>query len=79
MMLCDYTAVQSLICHMLRRDTRNPANESPALILHVRSTVQMQSQVSVSVQLQSQIISILPTAQEVMSVKLNSSIQGFYE
>lgn len=30
-------------------------------------------------QLQSQIICILPTAQGVMSVKLNPSVQGFYE
>lgn len=68
---------------MLRRDTCNPATNlrpcSCTRTQYVSSTVQMQSQVFVSVQLQSQIISILPTAQEVMSVKLNSSIQGFYE
>lgn len=45
--------------------------------LHVKGFVQMQSLSFVTVQLQSQIISILPTAQGVMSVKLNSSIQGF--
>lgn len=45
--------------------------------LSAKGFVQMQSQSFVTVQLQSQIISILPTAQGVMSVKLNSSIQAF--
>ena len=39
----------------------------------------MQSWYFVNVQLESQIISILPTAQGVTNVKSNSFIQGFYE
>lgn len=52
------------------------AREHPVL---GKSVVELQSQFFVSVQLQSQIISISPTAQGVMSVELNSSIQGFYD
>lgn len=48
---------------------QNPLNE--------RSIVQMQSQSFVNLELQLQ--SVLPTAKGVMSVKLSSSFQGFYE
>lgn len=43
------------------------------------ASLKHQSQSFVDVQLKSRIISILQTAQGVTSVKLNSSIQGFYE